>query len=109
MAEPTLAGIFGNSATQTATQLVISKTDLATVGLTASATNTPESLLAAIIALAQLTLSQSNYEINLDQSVIINDSIDSLTTRNNTTYRQKTKIIEFFKLDTSNNFDPDDY
>jgi hypothetical protein len=56
MAEPTLIGVFGANVTQSATELIISKADLATVGLTASATNTPESLLAAIIALAQAAL-----------------------------------------------------
>lgn len=109
MAEPTLAAIFGSSVTQTSTTLTISKTDLATVGLTASATNTPESLLAAIIVLAQASLGELTYETNLDQSITIIDGADSLVTRGSTTYRQKTKTIEFFKVDTSGNFDPDDY
>jgi hypothetical protein len=62
MAEPTLIQVFGSSATQTTTQLTISKADLATVGLTASPTNTPESLIAAIVALAQLTLGEVGYD-----------------------------------------------
>ncbi|GAX41536.1 hypothetical protein NIES4075_25090 [Tolypothrix sp. NIES-4075] len=109
MAEPTLAAIFGSSATQSATQLTINKNDLAAVGLTASATNTPESLLAAIVALAQINLGELTYDTNLDQSITITDGTDSLVTRNNTTYRQKTKTIDFFKADTSSTFDPDDY
>lgn len=109
MAEPTLAGIFGSSATQSATQLTISKADLASVGLTASATNTPESLLAAIIVLAQSSLGQLTYDTNLDQSITITNGTDALVTRNSTTYRQKTKTIDFFKVDSLGNFDPDDY
>lgn len=35
MAEPTLAQVFGENATQDGTQLIISKADLAAVGLTA--------------------------------------------------------------------------
>lgn len=109
MAEPTLAQIFGANATQTATQLIISKADLAIVGLTASGTNTGESLLAAIIALSQQTLTDTNQETNADQSITISDNTDSLVTRNNAVYRRKSKTIEFDKADTSANFDPDDY
>ena len=109
MAEPTLVTIFGNNASQTATELIISKADLATVGLTASANNTPESLLAAIIALAQPRLGQVSYDANLDQSIIITNQPDTLINRGSTTYRQSGKIIEFFKVDSSGNFDPDDY
>lgn len=109
MAEPTLQQIFGNGATQTATQLVISKADLATVGLTASATNTGESLLAAIVAFSQQTLTDTNQDINADQSISISNNTDTLITRNNTVYRRKSKTIEFDKADMSANFDPDDY
>lgn len=109
MAEPTLAQVFGTNATQNSTQLVISKSDLAAVGLTASATNTPESLLAAIIVFAQATLTEVAYDANLDQSIIITDGTDSLITRNNVTYRQASKTIEFYKPDSSGTFDPDDY
>ena len=109
MAEPTLAGIYGSSATQSSTELIISKADLAAVRLTADANNTPESLLAAIIVLAQSALGELTYDTNLDQSITITDGTDSLVTRNDTTYRQKTKTVEFFKVDSLGNFDPDDY
>lgn len=109
MAEPTLAGIFGSSATQSSTELVISKSDLAAVGLTADANNTPESLLAAIVALAQLALTEVAYDANLDQSIVISSGTDSLVSRNNVTYRQSRKTLEFFKPDNAGTFDPDDY
>ncbi|MBW4479687.1 MAG: hypothetical protein KME54_23280 [Tolypothrix brevis GSE-NOS-MK-07-07A] len=109
MAEPSLTAVFGNNATQDETTLTISKADLATVGLTSSVTNTPESLLAAIIALAQVSLTEVAYNANLDQSIIISDTPDLLVTRNNVLYRQATKTVEFYKPDDSGNFDPDDY
>ena len=109
MAEPTLVQLFGTNAFQDLDSLVLIKSDLAAVGLTASATNTPESLLAAIIALAQSALGELTFDTNLDQSITITDGADTLVTRNNTTYRQKTKTIDFFKPDSSGNFDPDDY
>lgn len=109
MAEPTLAAVFGANASQTATQLIISKADLATKGLTASATNTPESLLAAIVALAQPTLGEVSYDANLDQSIIITDNPDTLISRGEVLYRQKSKTLDFYKIDILNSFDPDDY
>lgn len=109
MAEPTLLTVFGSSATQSATELIISKADLVAVGLTASATNTPESLLAAIIALAKLTLTELSFDSNMDQSIAIVDGTDSLVTRGTTTYRRSTRTIEFYKVDNSGTFDPDDY
>ncbi|MBC1242071.1 hypothetical protein [Nostoc sp. 2RC] len=45
----TLAQLFGASAVQTATQLVIQKPDLVAVGLTPKSKNTAESLLVAIL------------------------------------------------------------
>ena len=42
MPEPTLTQVFGANATQSAANITIAKSDLATVGLTASANNTAE-------------------------------------------------------------------
>ena len=109
MAEPTLQQIFGINATQDANVLTINKADLAAIGLTGSANNTAESLLAAIIAQAQSILTITNQESNPEQSVVIEDSIESLITRNDQTYRQLTKSISFEKLDSTSTFDPDDY
>lgn len=109
MAEPTLQQIFGNAANQTASQLIIVKADLAAIGLTASTTNSAESLLAAIIAYAQQYLSDDNQATNTDQSIAIDDGLDSLTTRNSVTYRRKSKSITFDKADNSSTFNPNDY
>lgn len=45
----TLTQLFGNSASQTATELVIQKSDLAAVGLTPQANNHAEQLVVAIL------------------------------------------------------------
>lgn len=109
MAEPTLAFIFGATATQDTTTLTIHKADL--TGLTATANNTAESLLAAIIAFAENSLTEANQTNNPDQSIIISDSFggDSIVSRNNTNYRRKSKTITFDKVDSGANFNPNDY
>lgn len=60
MAEPSLQSVFGPGATQTSTNLTISKADLATVGLTAQASNTAESLFVAFILIAAKELTEAN-------------------------------------------------
>ena len=109
MAEPTLQQIFGANATQTANLLTISKADLATVGLTASANNTAESLYVGILLLAASYLTDTNLAANPEQQIAISERIQSLVTRNNQTYRQRDYSVRLQKLDTSSAVDPDDY
>lgn len=112
MAEPTLTSIFGAGATQTATTLSIAKADLATLGLTASATNTAESLFVALLLQAKSVLTAASLETNPNQSVTVAEAdfnFQTLVTRNNATYRQSTYTVNLQKLDTGANIDPDDY
>ncbi len=109
MAEPSLQQVFGANAAQNANTLTISKVDLSSVGLTASATNTAESLWVAILLLAKAYLTDTNLTNNADQSISIVESFDSLVTRNNAQYRQKTYSVNLQKLDNSSAIDPDDY
>ncbi|WP_414587403.1 hypothetical protein [Scytonema sp. PCC 10023] len=109
MAEPQLTDVFGPGATQTATTLTISKADLATVGLSASATNSAESLVVALLLLAQKYLSDENQALNPDIQITITQSFDSLVTRNNTTYRQRSYSIEMQRPDASAAINPNDY
>lgn len=109
MAEPLLTQIFGVNATQDINSLTIAKSDLVAVGFTPASENTGESQLAAIVALAQIALTQENIENNPDQSIYIEDGFPSLVTRNNINYRQQAKNIVFEKPDTQSDFDPDDY
>lgn len=110
MAEPTLQQIFGAGATQSATELILSKADL--TGLTASANNSAESLFVAILLKAKAYLTTANYDANIDQSVVIETpgfNAQSLVTRNNTQYRQYSETVNLYKVDSSGAIDPDDF
>jgi hypothetical protein len=113
MAEPTLTDIFGSNATQTDTTLTISKSDLASVGLTVTANNTAESLIASLIKLWANSLTEANYETNADQSVYLARSTPNLVTRvindELIQYRQDSYSVVFSKLENTNDIDPDNY
>lgn len=113
MAEPTLSAIFGASASQTSSDLVISKANLAAVGLTATAVNTAESLLTAILLLARTNLTAANFETNIDQSIVIANGFDSIIQRevsagNFVNYRSAQLTVELRNPDSSS-IDPDNY
>lgn len=107
MAEPTIQQIFGAGATQTAGAITIQKADLA--GLTPAADNRGEQLLVAVLLKAKSFLTTVNQEANPEQSVTLEDSFDSITLRNNASYRQKTISINLQKLDVDTGVDPDDF
>jgi|SRR6478672_7437774 len=109
MAEPTLTAVFGPNAVQDADSLTLSKTDLATVGLTPAANNKAEGLLAAIIRIAENSLTTTAQETNPDQSITIEDGFPSLIDKDGTAYRRNQKTINFDKPDTQSSIDPDDY
>jgi hypothetical protein len=109
MAEPTLSQVFGSGATQNSTTITITKADLA--GLTASASNTAESLVIALALKWKSYLNQTNFDANIDQSLVVSDGFSSLTTRGteNTPYRTDQIILNLSKIDTGSTIDPDDY
>ena len=109
MAELTLAEIFGSSAVQTSTTITITKADLP--GLTASATNTSESLLVAILLQAKAALPKTTFDTNLDQSIYIEQGYPGFVFRgsDNASYRNDPLTINLAKLDTSAIIDPDNY
>jgi hypothetical protein len=110
MAEPTLVQVFGTNASQTASELVIQKSDLASVGLTASATNTGESLIVALLQLAKAELNTTKQETNTDiQVTIIDDTTPTIIVRNNANYRQLSLTINLETPDTGSAIDPDNY
>lgn len=111
MAEPLLTAVFGANATQDATALTISKSDLVSTGLTPSATNTAESLLLAIVLKFKAVLTDTARDTNVDQSVAVTDGFSpSVTTRNNAIYLRNTISVEVDKLLTGADvIDPDDY
>ncbi|BAZ02253.1 hypothetical protein NIES37_62650 [Tolypothrix tenuis PCC 7101] len=107
MAEPTLAQIFGANASQTSTDLVIKKADLLAVGLTASSTNSAESLVVSLLKLWQTYLTPTNLEANTEQQISIEDSYQQITTRGTTQYRQYSKTVNLQVVDASTDVDPD--
>jgi len=109
MPEPTLTDVFGSSAVQDATTITITKADFAAVGLTASATNTAESIFAAIIKRLVNNLTVEQQLLNPDQSV-------SLQIANPTIYQsphgdryRQTVIVAFDNPHTDPGIIPDDY
>lgn len=110
MAEPTLTQVFGADATQTLTTLTISKADLVSTGLTASSSNTAESLMVAILLKAANYLNTTTQDSDNDVQVTIADSgFPSLVSRNSGTYRQITYNINMQTPDTGSSIDPDNY
>lgn len=107
MAEPTLQEIFGASATQGANYITITKADLP--GLTAVADNRAESLLVAILLKAKSFLTQTNFDSNLDQNVLLANGFSSLTTRGNVQYRQDQITVTLSKPDLNSTINPNDY
>lgn len=110
MAEPTLQEVFGAGATQTATTITILKADL---DMTASASNRAEQLFAGIAKKASTYLTQTNFDLNPDQSINISSGFDSVIYRTiagvSTTYLQQQLTMNFAKVQASAGITPDDY
>jgi hypothetical protein len=109
MAEPTLDQLFGTGTTQTATTLTIPKSGLVALGLTPTATNSAESLLAAILKLCQTSLSPANAASNINQSLTVSNSPDSLVTVGQTSSYRKNIIISFGAVTNVAGITPDAY
>lgn len=89
----TLQELFGASASQTATELVIKKSDLVAVGLTATANNRAEQLVVAILLQALSTF----------QAYLIDENGNILADENNASIgydnRQLYEFLEMFRWD----------
>ncbi|BAY10640.1 hypothetical protein [Calothrix sp. NIES-2098] len=109
MAELTLTQLFGSGATQDASTLTIQKSALVAQGLTASSSNTAESLVVALVKQWQSVATPTAQESNGDIQVTIEDSYQSIVTRNNTQYREFSKTIKLQIEDTTSTIDPDDF
>jgi hypothetical protein len=108
MAEPTLTQVFGAGATQTATDLIIKKADLAAIGLTATASNGAEALLNAILRLAKIELSPTNLDANIDQSIVISAPTLSVDERNGQNFIVQNYTIGLQKLISNGDVLPGD-
>lgn len=86
MPEIALTDMFGTGATQDAVTVTFLKADLASVGLTATASNKAESILYSLIRKAAVTLTAANLDLNADQSIVIGTPTISTDERLNNTY-----------------------
>ncbi|MFM5937242.1 MAG: hypothetical protein ACKPGB_32000 [Dolichospermum sp.] len=111
MPQPTLVEVFGTGATQTTTTITISKSALATVGLTASSDNSAEAILAAILLIAKINLTEVAFESNIDQSIVIANGFKSTTIRgsNNVQYITDQLTVTLAKVDPLSPLNPNDY
>jgi hypothetical protein len=109
VAEPTPQQVFGTGFTQTATTFTISKADLASVGLTADASNRAEQLFVAVLLKAAASLNPTAQQSNPDIQITVESSFPSIVFRNDQNYRQSTYTVALQKLDTATSIDPDDY
>lgn len=108
MTEPTLVQVFGSNATQDSSNLVISKSDLAQIGFTASSENTAESLLAALILKAGEYLTEANQEASgKDMSITIEREQDTILIKDDEQYRQYQFTINMERLEPESAIDPD--
>ena len=111
MAEPTIQQLFGATATQDATSLTIQKSDL--IGLTASATNTAESLLAGLVARWAAKQNVANQAANPEQNITAVPGFDSIAYRTiggtSTAFYQKVINITLQSVNRSEPIDPNAY
>ncbi|MDZ8067771.1 MAG: hypothetical protein RMY64_19465 [Nostoc sp. DedQUE08] len=116
--EPTLAQVFGTGTTRLASGattpsagLFIPDSALQASGLATPTTATAEGHLVAVVVNAKSYLTQTNFDANIDQSLIVTDGFSSFTTRgtNNTPYRQDQLTLSLAKIDTNSTIDPDNY
>ncbi|GAX37883.1 hypothetical protein [Nodularia sp. NIES-3585] len=118
MAEPTVEQVFGAGATRLASGattpgagLFIPDSALTAAGLDNPSTATAEGHLASILLTAKTALSQSNFDSNIDQSIVIEDGFANILQRgeNLTEYRNDPLTVNLWKPSTGNSRNPNDY
>ncbi len=91
MPEPTLTAVFGDNAIQDGTNLTIAKADLS---VTASATNTAESLFVAALLKASETLNSNAQGGDPDIQVTIDKDSSSQITRNSQNFIRHVYLVK---------------
>ncbi|BAZ29946.1 hypothetical protein NIES4074_23940 [Cylindrospermum sp. NIES-4074] len=112
MAEPLLNELLGSDATQTETEVILSKANFSVVGLIASAVNGAESIFIAMVKLAKKNkFNATAREANPDISVEISEPSQTYQTVNNVRYKVTSYTIELFKPEpvTDDDINPMDY
>lgn len=107
MAKPSLTDVFGAGATQDATTVTIQKSSLVT--LTASGTNTAESILMSILITAKPVLTVAARDADPDIKVAIEDGFEQTAFRGANRYNQIGINVTAQKLTPASAIDADDY
>lgn len=107
MAEPTLQDTFGAGATQTANSWTISKADFPT--LTATANNSAEQLLVALMLKLRDALTTTRQANNPEQSITVEEFGTQLVPRNDQQYYQLTLAVNLQQVQPAIQIDPDNF
>lgn len=109
MAKKTFLEVFGASASQTDTVLTVSKFRMSEFGLTRSATNTPQSILVALIKRFCTILTEDNRLNNLDETMVIKEESRTITNQSGTDYQKITYRVDIYSQIPLSSIDPDNY
>lgn len=110
MSEPTLQEVFGANAAQTSTTITISKADLASTGLTASANNNAEALMVALVMKATGALSEvARTQDLVNRNVTVNYGGQDLIEQAGGNYRRDAFSVLLYKTTTLATIIPNDY
>lgn len=119
MAEPTITQVFGTGTTRLASGaaapsagLFIPDSVFTAAGLTSPATSTAEGHLVSILIQATNYLTQTNFDVNINQSCYISSGFTSFQARgtNNDNYRiDQPYVINLARLDDGATINPNNY
>lgn len=110
MSVPTLTEVFGPGATQDGSVLTIVKADLASVGLTASSSNTAQSLIVAVVLKAFSSLTETNRATDFpNRHVTFYYGGQDLQLQSDVNYRRDVYQMNLYKTTPLVTVDPDDY
>lgn len=111
MAEPLLGDVFGATCTQTLEAVGFYKSDLAAVGLTASANNTAESLFVALLLMARNSLTPEQRAADIaNRNVTVEFSGQDLVDQGaGNVFLRDTFQVSLYRPTTIAAVDPDNY
>lgn len=110
MPEPTYGAVFGSGALQDADKITIFKPQLQVVGFIPAAVNTAESILVALMLLAQQELTEEKRALDpANRNVTIFYSGQDLITQANTNYRRDAFSLLLYKPQSLAPVVPADY
>lgn len=111
MAEPTLQEVFGANATQSATDIVIKKADLASTGLVAAVDNKAEQLFVGMLLRSAATLTEASRQSDQsNRNVTVYYGGQDLTGNASTgTFRRDAYSVLLYKPRALDPVSPSDY